>query len=1233
MNKITDYFRLATKTKKVTFLIIITVLILMCAIGIPTLARFKNRATIKNVYVWDGTIASSYKSGDGTAVSPYIISNGSELAFMAQELLNTNYENTYFALTSDIILNNGIFNYDETDGPQITISGIKYYLEEYTNKYYQTTLREGTEAGSLNLFGSLSNFKGHLDGRSFSIYGLYMTDNEKEELGLFNNLQGEVQNLYVENALIYGGDVNGGLSSTTNGALIKNVLASGYLVSNQTNSIMTKQIPLSVNNINLQTTEQNLQVDINKNIPVLGSSNISTSLEGTYTINGANPEEVTIKINGTEVSGGIINLNLGTTILDQITITTITTSLNAPVLTISNLIYDVDYEYSASGGLVGYSQNTTIANSVNKIKVYGNSVSGGLVGATTSNLSINNSYNAKEIDGTNYSGGLVGVIENSSNDVSITNSYNSSNITGTVSGGLIGEINNNIGEVNIENSFNAYETNYAIDTILASYVNVTNSYYLETKDDIRSGNTTGSFTDALITELQDKTFVTTNLLYNEFESFSDLAINPGNVWVYTLNELPIIYIDDEVNTSAVLTSGNYTWNNYSAELNAFVLYSTIKFSINDVDIEKPTQSKYYFVSDSSTPLTKVELANYSSWNTYTSEVNLTSEGPHIIYVKIVDYSNNTIYLNSDVININLSASSISIGFENYNWDYFKSNVSNVYINSPKSISLGIEEDANVSNIKYYVSNTSLSTDDLNAMNINEWTPYNNDILIDQLGEFIIYVMAFDNNNKLYINSDRIIFGGYEEKNFIMGSDTDSYLGELNNITSRSKISFNISFENLNAEALSSYNHNIASNILLPKNTLITIYDKITNKIYEYKINTDDDIYNFNDSCEENDIYCTKTAIYPFNLFKEVGTLDEDEYIETSYYNNGVINENYTVFVDFTNALITELKENIKIYALLKDNSGNVIRPTIDSTIIPFNIYPTTTSKADLNLESDYNLNAIELNSDSSTNINIGSYLRYKYINELKIIDTYYEERTMGISIQVTNSDGQIVSRDQLKGLIFKMNDKAYAFGEDNKVRISLGNKMLDTNKILNILTYANSNTLLNGNYNILISNYAALDGRHYSEVGESQITIPLSVTNYIKDLNHKFDVLVSGDDRIIERDMENPSILFNIIQNTNMDNVSIKVSLYKKDSLTAYNQNYTLVDLQTYTTTTLNSYVDKIYSVTNNPLEYNGTFNTYNPLNLNLIMNSFENTGYKFVFDLYSSNIKVGTINKYFIVK
>ena len=45
------------------------------SITIPSLARYKNRVNTE-INVWDGTVATSFKSGEGTISSPYIISNG-----------------------------------------------------------------------------------------------------------------------------------------------------------------------------------------------------------------------------------------------------------------------------------------------------------------------------------------------------------------------------------------------------------------------------------------------------------------------------------------------------------------------------------------------------------------------------------------------------------------------------------------------------------------------------------------------------------------------------------------------------------------------------------------------------------------------------------------------------------------------------------------------------------------------------------------------------------------------------------------------------------------------------------------------------------------------------------------------------------------------------------------------------------------------------------------------------
>lgn len=64
-------------------------------------------ALVKDAPVWDGTIATGFEIGSGTSTEPYLISNGEELAYLAEQVNDgTTYEGIYFQLASDINLNN-----------------------------------------------------------------------------------------------------------------------------------------------------------------------------------------------------------------------------------------------------------------------------------------------------------------------------------------------------------------------------------------------------------------------------------------------------------------------------------------------------------------------------------------------------------------------------------------------------------------------------------------------------------------------------------------------------------------------------------------------------------------------------------------------------------------------------------------------------------------------------------------------------------------------------------------------------------------------------------------------------------------------------------------------------------------------------------------------------------------------------------------------------------------------
>ena len=98
----------------------------------------------------------------------------------------------------------------------------------------------------------------------------------------------------------------------------------------------------------------------------------------------------------------------------------------------------------------------------------------------------------------------------------------------------------------------------------------------------------------------------------------------------------------------------------------------------------------------------------------------------------------------------------------------------------------------------------------------------------------------------------------------------------------------------------------------------------------------------------------------------------------------------------------------------------------------------------------------------------------------------------------------------------------------------------------------------------------------------------------------------------------------NVSYQGNLLNPNIKLSLYKKEKLTAYDQNYILVDLQDYFDNKLTLFNDTTYNL----------FDILNESNvIDLLINDFEYGGYKFVFDLYDGNTKIDTVEKTFIVK
>lgn len=1225
MTSLRNYINKLNKTQKIVSLIAILGVSLLLIIGVPTLARFRNRISIDTV-IWDGSIATSYNAGTGTLEDPYIISNGSELAYFYTELLTNDYENTYFKLSNDIMLNKGIFSYDETNGVKYIVDNITYYMDEYTNKYYDNIERNGTEVGEVNLFNSLNGFKGNFDGNSHTIYGIYMVDMVREELALFTSLEGNIKDLYIKNAFIEGGTYTAGVASKATNAIIKNTLFEGTVIGLDEDINKTIKSNVNIPDVNMIDETVLDQIDLSNNLPYIGSEIVSTSITGSYSLTGTTDEDSVIKINGEEVSGGTFNISLGTNILDNISLSTYVNTQSSASITFSNVEYNVNYNYGISGGIVAYSKGTIIENSINKGSIKGYSVSGGIVGITTDNLDITNSYNTGDVISTYISGGLVGAIEKSSNDIDITTSYNTGILNSASSGGIFGIAKSNSGDINITNVFST--NSYNINTIINSVINITDSYSVTGNTPVNSGTTIGDFIETTLPNLKDQTYLTQNLNFNEFVSFSDLSVNPGNVWIYEEDEFPIIFIDDIKKPIATLHASVYSWNNLSTELKNVNISSSIMFMVESSDVLNPIKEKYYYISNSATALTKSELDNLSSWIEYTDVIQISEAGNYVIYAKVVDYNNKVTYINSDLLTLDFSNSLVDVLMNNNKWSNIRSELNYVYVDSIKEVSIDFKEnESKIKKIEYYNSNQILSINSLNNLNLNNWTEYESGININGTGVNIIYVKVTDINDVVtYINTDKILVNGYTEI-FNIGRNENSYAEDDLYITSDSSVTLNMAYSNSILDYKNGYKHNLISNILLPVGTKITLLDKINGKVYEYKINSADDLYGYNSSCTEEG--CSKWATYEFTLFNEVGASINKPFVEDDYYTNNTINEEFSIIVDFSNTDIETNINNIKLYMNLEDSEGLVVRPTILSSIKEFSIYSnvdSVSSKAKLNISTDYNGTGINYNSDSSTNINITSGLIYKYIDAHKIIDTSFEDKEIGLLVKVVDSNGTVVDKEYLKNIMFKVGDETYYPGNDNLVRINFNNGFNDVTKNLTILTYETNSKLKDGTYYFKVTNYTSEDGYYFDSINNNELTIPLIVSNTYYNETYGFKVSIGEEYRIINKIDGDIDVLFDVSQSGNLDNPNIRVALYKKNEFTAYNQDYSSVDINDFITNDLTLASGDIYYLSQEP-------NEENSFELDLTVNNLENGGYKYIFYLYDGNKRVGAIEKNFIVK
>ena len=362
--------------------------------------------------------------GAGTAESPYFIKTSAQLLGMEK------FSDKYFALANDIVL----------------------------------SLNDESRPNFKPLFSDENPFNGTLDGKGFSIKNLVLYNTETYYTGLFAcvGASGKVENINLENVIIFGANYIGGIAGLSYGA-ITDCSVNGkitYVPSNSYNAVVGGIVGRLENRLEKCNTDVEIKVlSCNGDCCVGGIVGYMYLYDSTITISdcyaiGSITVKTTTKDNDL-YAGGLIGKGY-----NSYNSAIMKNSYNAGNITVkAKGLYDVYI-----GGLVGYGQvDFENSNNTGDIVVAASSVDciGGLLGGDNNgSVDITNSYNIGDISATcnvGYVGGLVG----DTHTLSITCAYNLGHITvvNNDSGGRLGGLIGYCVYRGITNSFNMGDIN------------------------------------------------------------------------------------------------------------------------------------------------------------------------------------------------------------------------------------------------------------------------------------------------------------------------------------------------------------------------------------------------------------------------------------------------------------------------------------------------------------------------------------------------------------------------------------------------------------------------------------------------------------------------------------------------------------------------------------------------------------------------------------------------------
>ncbi|MCR4840212.1 MAG: hypothetical protein K5848_01585 [Lachnospiraceae bacterium] len=431
---------------------------------------------------WDGTIAEGLANGSGAETDPYIISAGSELAYIASQInRGVTFDGVFFKLANDIDLNKfewtpAGYYYEDADGEKIiAFSGV---FDGDGHKITNLSITDLTAAKALDgyskniavgLFGALNNatiknltiegatIVASNDGGALYAGALagYIGDSTILSCGASADIT--AKGLERTAAGILGGAIMGGTATevTTSGSVncleaLGTVDAGGLAGYTATADFSGLNITANVN------TSGVLDIYVGG---VSGYSDSSTTTASTITVSAS---AATTGEANAAMGGGICGA--AHTGVDGDNTVNATLTISAVKSAYSGGFYGYAENVITTGGTAAATQNTSVTGADSRV------VAGGVCGSASE----------YQLDGTvvsgtvtssgtvsNSSGGILGFSANGSisnaNTTVVTDATASAETASVMAGGIAGEINSGTylndaasGKINVTSAYNGY---------------------------------------------------------------------------------------------------------------------------------------------------------------------------------------------------------------------------------------------------------------------------------------------------------------------------------------------------------------------------------------------------------------------------------------------------------------------------------------------------------------------------------------------------------------------------------------------------------------------------------------------------------------------------------------------------------------------------------------------------------------------------------------------------------